>query len=92
MCVCLLFQSPNTLWVDVIRELDGGELLLKDRQGLTLLITILKLGLQTQGYPPDRFPVDLFYRHWKNPESQVSAQPLANDYLAELKWPLWTFF
>lgn len=59
------------MWIDVVRELDGGELLLKDRAGLNLLITALKLGLQSQGYPIDRFPVDLFYRPWKHPESQV---------------------
>lgn len=59
------------MWVDIIRELDGGELLLKDRQGLTLLMSTLKLGLQTQGCPADRFPVDLLYRPWKHPESQV---------------------
>ena len=59
------------MWIDVIKELDNGELLLKDRQGLSLLVTTLKLGLQSQGYPNDRFPVDLVYRPWKHPESQV---------------------
>lgn len=67
----IFFQSPNLSWMDVIRELDCNELLLKDRQGLSLLMNTLKLGLQTQGCPPDRFPVDVFYRHWKHPESQV---------------------
>jgi len=59
------------LWIDIIQELDGGELLLKDRQGLTLLISTLKFGLQTQGYPAGQFPVELFYRPWKHSESQV---------------------
>lgn len=67
-------QSPSMMWIDVVRELDGGELLLKDRAGLNLLITALKLGLQSQGYPIDRFPIDLFYRPWKHPESQVPVK------------------
>lgn len=61
------------MWIDIIRELDGGELLLKDRQGLNLLMSTLKIGLLSQGYPADRFPVDLLYRPWKHPESQVRA-------------------
>ncbi|XKL59833.1 hypothetical protein PGB90_000849 [Kerria lacca] len=64
--------SANTLWIDVIRELDNGELLLKDRIGLSLLMSALKLGLQSQGYPIDRFPVDLLYRPWKYSESQFT--------------------
>lgn len=61
------------MWIDIIQELDGGDLLLKDRQGLTLLISTLKLGLQSQGYSANQFPVELFYRPWKHPESQVRS-------------------
>ena len=31
----------------------------------------LKLGLATQGYQGS-FPIDLFYRHWRNTEGQLS--------------------
>ncbi|XP_026678412.1 LOW QUALITY PROTEIN: CCR4-NOT transcription complex subunit 1 [Diaphorina citri] len=31
-----------------------------------------RLGLQSQGFHPDRFPVDQIYRHWKHAESQVT--------------------
>jgi len=52
--------------------LDHADFIIKDRQGLNLLITALKLGLQHQGYPPDMFPVELFYRHWDNVDGQFS--------------------
>jgi len=68
----LSHQAPSLLWNDVIVELDYAEFMVKDRQGLTLLFTALRLGLQNQGYHPDMFPVDLLYRHWKNAEGQVS--------------------
>ncbi|XP_014478138.1 PREDICTED: CCR4-NOT transcription complex subunit 1 isoform X5 [Dinoponera quadriceps] len=59
-------------WNEVIVKLDHAEFVIKDRQGLNLLITALKLGLQHQGYPPDMFPVELFYRYWENVEGQFS--------------------
>lgn len=64
--------SPNLSWQDVLRELDHAEFIIKDRAGLSLLFTALRLGLQSQGFHPDRFPVDLIYRHWKHAESQVT--------------------
>lgn len=56
----------------MIAKLDHPEFLIKDRQGLNLLITGLRLGLQQQGYPSDVFPVELFYRHWDNVKGQFS--------------------
>lgn len=68
----LSLQAPSLSWNDVIIELDYAEFMVKDRQGLTLLFTALRLGLQNQGFHPEMFPVDLLYRHWKNAEGQVS--------------------
>ncbi|XP_076286498.1 CCR4-NOT transcription complex subunit 1 isoform X4 [Lasioglossum baleicum] len=68
-----LKEIQSTLsWNDVIVKLDHAEFIIKDRQGLNLLITGLRLGLQHQGYLPDMFPVELFYRHWDNVEGQFS--------------------
>ncbi|XP_011168409.1 CCR4-NOT transcription complex subunit 1 isoform X1 [Solenopsis invicta] len=71
--VLTLKEIQSTLsWNEVIIKLDHPEFIIKDRQGLNLLITGLKLGLQQQGYPPDMFPVELLYRHWENVEGQFS--------------------
>lgn len=67
-----LLQVPNLQWNDVILELDHADFLVKDRQGLSLLFTALRLGLQGHGFHSDRFPVDLLYRHWKHADSQVN--------------------
>ncbi|XP_043501500.1 CCR4-NOT transcription complex subunit 1 isoform X2 [Polistes fuscatus] len=68
-----LKETQSTiLWNEVIVKLDHAEFIIKDRQGLNLLIMGLRLGLQHQGYPPDVFPVELFYRHWENVEGQFS--------------------
>ncbi|CAH0762465.1 unnamed protein product [Bemisia tabaci] len=64
--------APNLLWPEVIRELDYPDFLIKDRRGLSLIITALRLGLQSQGFPLERFPVELFYRPWKYAECQFS--------------------
>lgn len=56
----------------MILELDHADFLVKDRQGLSLLFTALRLGLQGHGFHSDRFPVDLLYRHWKHADSQVN--------------------
>lgn len=63
---------PNLSWSDVILELDNADLIVKDRQGLSILFTAIRLGLQSQGFRHDRFPVDLLYRHWKHADSQLS--------------------
>lgn len=31
------------------------------------------MGLQSQGYPLDVFPVEIFYRHWENLKGQFSV-------------------
>ncbi|XP_026687457.1 CCR4-NOT transcription complex subunit 1-like [Diaphorina citri] len=42
--------SPNLSWQDVLRELDHAEFIIKDRAGLSLLFTALRLGPpQSQG-------------------------------------------
>lgn len=56
----------------MIVKLDHPEFLIKDRQGLNLLMTAIRLGLQHQGYPAEMFPVDKFYRRWENVEGQFS--------------------
>ena len=58
-------------WKEIIYELDHPGFGIKDRAGLLLLMKALKLGLATQGYQGS-FPIDLFYRHWRNIEGQVS--------------------
>ena len=58
-------------WKEIIYELDHSEFLVKDRQGLILLIKALKLGFQVQGFQGP-FPVDMFYRQWKYSDGQVS--------------------
>ena len=64
--------SGSTLhWKEIIYELDHPGFLVKDRIGLILLIKALKLGFQVQGFQAP-FPVDMFYRQWKNSDGQVS--------------------
>jgi len=58
-------------WLDVIKELDHTDFIIKDRQGLVLLYTSLRLGLKSQGYHNENFPVEMIYRHWSNSEAQV---------------------
>ncbi|XP_044732731.1 CCR4-NOT transcription complex subunit 1 isoform X2 [Chrysoperla carnea] len=64
--------APNLSWTDVVIELDHPEFIIKDRAGLNLLFTTLRLGLQNNGFHPELFPVDSLYRHWKNIEGQFS--------------------
>ncbi|XP_077294792.1 CCR4-NOT transcription complex subunit 1 isoform X2 [Arctopsyche grandis] len=61
---------PNLNWTDVVFQLDHPEFLIKDRQGLFLLISALRMGLQISFLTT--FPTDLFYRHWTNTEGQMS--------------------
>ena len=62
---------PNLHWKEIIYELDHPGFIVRDRQGLILLIKALKLGFQVQGFQTP-FPVDMFYRSWKHSEGQVS--------------------
>lgn len=52
----------NIQWNTVVAELDHPELIIKDRQGLYLLINAIRQGLQAFGFRPDTFPVDQFYK------------------------------
>ncbi|XP_025202841.1 CCR4-NOT transcription complex subunit 1-like isoform X4 [Melanaphis sacchari] len=68
--------NPSLSWSDVIKELDHSDFIIKDRQGLVLLFTALRLGLKAQGYHADNFPVEMIYRHWSNSEAQMSLVQL----------------
>lgn len=59
-------------WNSVVAELDHSEFIIRDKQGLSLLITALRQGLQTFGFHPETFPVDHFYKRWTNVEGQFS--------------------
>lgn len=64
--------APNLQWNNVISDLDHPEFIVKDRQGLIILISALRLGLQNLGFHPETFPIDQFYRRWTNVEGQLS--------------------
>lgn len=61
--------SPNMSWRDVVSELDNPDFLIKDRQGFNLLFSGLRLIF---GVPFQPFPIELFYRKWKNTDGQYS--------------------
>ncbi|CAG9826421.1 unnamed protein product [Diabrotica balteata] len=63
---------PNFQWNSIVAELDHPEFIVKDRQGLCLLINGLRQGLQTFGFHPETFPVDQIYKRWQNVEGQFS--------------------
>lgn len=63
---------PNLQWANVVAELDHSEFVIKDRQGLIILISALRHGLQTMGFHPETFPIDQFYKRWTNVEGQFS--------------------
>uniref|UniRef100_T1ISW7 CCR4-NOT transcription complex subunit 1 n=1 Tax=Strigamia maritima TaxID=126957 RepID=T1ISW7_STRMM len=54
-------------WKEVILELDHHGFIIKDRQGLHVLTQALLKGLNHE-----TFPIELYYRHWKNTEGQLS--------------------
>ncbi|KAJ8950014.1 hypothetical protein NQ318_002425 [Aromia moschata] len=62
----------NFQWNSVVAELDHPEFVIKDRQGLCLLINGLRQGLQTFGFHPETFPIDQFYKRWSNVEGQFT--------------------
>lgn len=64
--------ASNLNWKEVILQLDHPEFIVPDRQGLSLLFTILRLGLQSAGYPSNIFPVEYLCRRWTNLEGQMS--------------------
>lgn len=58
---------PNLVWKDVCLQLDHRDFLIRDRQGLNLLLTVFRLG--TGG---SLFPTECIYRHWQNVNGQLS--------------------
>ncbi|CAH0545815.1 unnamed protein product [Brassicogethes aeneus] len=62
----------NFQWNSVVAELDHPEFLVKDRQGLALLINAIRQGHQSVGFHPETFPIDQFYKRWTNFEGQFS--------------------
>ncbi|XP_030756048.1 CCR4-NOT transcription complex subunit 1 isoform X2 [Sitophilus oryzae] len=64
--------SPSLQWNNVVAELDHPEFVIKDRQGLCILISALRQGFQSLGFHPETFPVDHFYKRWANLEGQFS--------------------
>lgn len=64
--------SPSLQWNNVVAELDHPEFVIKDRQGLFILISALRQGFQALGFHPDTFPVDQFYKRWGNVDGQFS--------------------
>lgn len=64
--------TPNLQWNNVLSELDSADFLIKDRQGLIILMSALRMGLQNAGFHPENFPVDQLYKRWANFEGQFS--------------------
>ncbi|RZF38916.1 hypothetical protein LSTR_LSTR005163 [Laodelphax striatellus] len=65
---------PNLQWTEVLMELDHADFIVKDRQGLTIVINALRLGIQTSSvsFHWDKFFTDQVYKPWKHPDSQLS--------------------
>lgn len=63
--------SPATSWKDVCLGLDHSEFIIKDRTALLLLMTIVRLGMQSSG-AGQTFPADTIYRLWTHTEGQLS--------------------
>lgn len=61
--------SPNISWRDVLSELDNPDFLIKDRHGFNLLFAGIRHFFDGPFQP---FPIELFYRKWKNSDGQYS--------------------
>ena len=70
---CLFEQVPTLPWNEVLNELDHPEFVLKDRNGLNLLMSAIRLGIQAHGFHPDMVTIDFLYRRWKNSDGQVAT-------------------
>lgn len=68
----LLEVVPSLNLKEVFAKLDHKGFLVKDRQGLKLLLTALRSLLQGQGLRLELFPVEYLYLQWKNSEEQLS--------------------
>lgn len=64
--------ASNLNWKEVILQLDHPEFIVPDRSALSLLFTVLRLGLQSAGYPANIFPVEYLCRRWTNLDGQMS--------------------
>lgn len=62
---------PNLNWKDVCLAFDHADFLIKDRPGLALLLSIVKMGMQASGLGQN-FPVECVYQRWTNVEGQLS--------------------
>lgn len=62
---------PNLNWKEVCLGLDHPEFAIKDRIGLNLLITTIRLGFQSSGMGQN-FPAECIYRHWQNVEGHLT--------------------
>ncbi|XP_039287191.1 LOW QUALITY PROTEIN: CCR4-NOT transcription complex subunit 1 [Nilaparvata lugens] len=66
---------PNLQWTEVMIELDHADFIVKDRQGLNLIVSALRLGIQTSpnvSFHWDKIFTDQVYKPWKHPDSQLS--------------------
>lgn len=63
--------APNINWKDVCIGLDHTDFLIKDRAALVILITTVRLGMQSSG-AGQNFPAECLYRHWTHAEGQLS--------------------
>lgn len=61
----------NMNWKEVCIGLDHPEFVIKDRAGLSLLITAFRMGMQLYGHG-STFPAECIYRHWTNVEGHLS--------------------
>jgi CCR4-NOT transcription complex subunit 1 len=58
---------PSFAWKAVVKELDHPEFFIRDKMALKLVVNALKRAIKA-----DQFPIDFFYRVWKNSEGQLS--------------------
>ncbi|XP_050425870.1 CCR4-NOT transcription complex subunit 1-like [Adelges cooleyi] len=68
----VLDVNPLLSWTEVVKELDQSDFMIKDRKGLVLLITTLRLALKKQKFLRESFPIKMFYYQWTNSDSQMS--------------------
>ena len=59
--------APKLSWKQVVEELDHPGFIMNSKNSLKLLVKGLRIGLGS-----DTFPIDVFYKLWKNTEGQLS--------------------
>lgn len=62
---------PNLNWKEVCMAFDNPEFIIKDRVGLNLLLTIIRVG-SPPGVMGCSLLVDCIYRHWQNVDAQFN--------------------